>query len=377
MEFRVNKNCFHQALSAVGHAISLKTTASILSGIKIVANDNHLLIIGSNSDIIIEKAIPIMIDGVRVLEVNDKGSVVLPAKYLRDIIYKLSDDIHVKLNANHSVTIKSAEIVTDLNGLNSGEYPDLPLLDDAVMIEVRSEEFLEIVKQTAFAVSKSESRPVLAGVNMTFQDNVLSCVATNSHRLASSELPLETKVTGSFIVPSKSLDEWTKLMNDGKDIVHIIISKSYIGFKSNHISLFSRLIEGSYPNVMGLLPKDPKTVIAVDTNQLLKGIDRACLFARGGRNNNVHLEIVDCTKLRISSNSTECGKIEEYQTIKSIKGEGEVSITLNGYFLMDALKVIKEKEVKLSFSGAVKPVLIEPGNGAASHLHLISPVRSS
>ena len=139
MEFMVNKDCLHQALSAVGHAISTKTTPSILTGIKIVANVDGLILLGSNSDIIIEKTIPVTLGGERVLEVYDKGSVVLPAKYLSDIIQKLSDDIHIKLNANHSVTIKSAEIVTNLNGFNSTEYPDLPFIDDSAFIEVHSE----------------------------------------------------------------------------------------------------------------------------------------------------------------------------------------------------------------------------------------------
>ncbi|PJN89016.1 DNA polymerase III subunit beta [Bacillus sp. mrc49] len=375
MEFMVNKNCLHQALSAVGHAISTKTTPSILTGIKIVANVDGLILLGSNSDIIIEKTIPVTLGGERVLEVYDKGSVVLPAKYLSDIIQKLSDDIHVKLNANHSVTIKSAEIVTDLNGFNSTEYPDLPFIDDSAFIEVHSEGLQEIIKQTAFAVSKSESRPALAGVNMTFKENLLCCVATNSHRLASSELALETKITGSFIVPSKSLNELTKLMNDEAGVVHIFVSKSYVGFKSSHISLFTRLIEGSFPNVLEMLPRDSKTTVIMDTNKLLKGVDRACLFARDCRNNNVHLDLLEGNKLQISSNLTERGKIKEIQTINGIKGVAEVNVSLDGYFLLDALKVIKEKEVKLSFGGAMKPVLIEPVDGS-SQLHFISPVRS-
>lgn len=107
---------------------------------------------------------------------------------------------------------------------------------------------MEIIKQTAFAVSKSEGRPYLTGVNLSIRENRLSCAATNSHRLALREFPLESKVNGSFIVPSNSLNELTKLMNDEEVIIHIFITKSYIVFKSNNISLFSRLIEGNYPN---------------------------------------------------------------------------------------------------------------------------------
>ncbi|MEC0299281.1 DNA polymerase III subunit beta [Peribacillus frigoritolerans] len=375
MEFKINKECFNKAISDVSHAVSIKTPIPILSGIKIVANEDGLTLLGSNSDIVIEKTIPLTIDGVTGLEVFEKGTVVLSAKYLSEIVKKLPDVIHLKLNGNQSVTIKSNEIVMNLNGLHSGEYPNLPQIDGAGYFNIPSVELLEIIKQTAFAVSKNETRPVLTGVNLSIKENKLTCIATNSHRLALRELPLESKVTGSFIIPSKSLNELTKLFNNEADIIHIFITESYIVFQANHISLFSRLIEGNYPNVSELLPKDLKTIITVDTNTLLKGIDRACLFASEWRNNNVHIDILDKSKLRISSNSSELGKIEETQSIKSIRGEAGLSISLDGSFLLDALKAIKENEVKLSFGGPMRPVLIEPSDNS-SYRHLISPVRT-
>jgi DNA polymerase III subunit beta len=375
MEFLINNEYFTKAISDVSKAISLKTPLPVLSGIKIVANNDGLILIGSNSDIVIEKIIPLTVDGGKILEVYDTGSVVISAKYLSEIVKKLPNDIHLKVNEKQFVTIQSDEIVTNLNGFNSEEYPSLPQIDETNHIKIPSVDLIEIINQTAFAVSKRETSPVLTGVNMSFKENYLSCVATNSHRLALRQLAVESNVDGSFIVPSTSLNELTKLINNDSGIIHIFISKSYIVFKSNTISLFSRLIEGAYPNVSGLLPKDSKTKITLDTKQLLKGIDRACLFASEWRNNNVNLEIKEGNKLRISSSSTEIGKIEETQNIKEIKGELELSISLDGNFLIEALKVIKEEGIKLSFGGPMRPVLIEPIDNS-SYLHLISPVRS-
>ena len=375
MEFKINKECFNKAITDVSHAVSIKTPIPILSGIKIVANDDCLTLLGSNSDIVIEKTIPLTIDGVKELEVFEKGTVVLSAKYLSEIVKKLHDVIHVKLNENLSVTIKSNEIVMNLNGLHSGEYPNIPQMDGSGYFNIPCVELLEIIKQTAFAVSKSEARPALTGVNLSIKGNKLTCVATNSHRLALRELVLESKLNGSFIIPSKSLNELAKLFINEADIIHIFITESFIVFKSNNISLFSRLIEGNYPNVSGLLPKDLKTIITLDTNTLLKGIDRACLFANEWRNNNVHIEILDKRKLRISSNSSDLGKIEETQSINSFRGAAGLCVSLDGSFLLDALKAIKENEVKLSFGGPMRPVLIEPSDNS-SYLHLISPVRT-
>ncbi|MEK4091442.1 DNA polymerase III subunit beta [Viridibacillus sp. FSL H8-0110] len=375
MEFIIDNKCFNKAISDVNKAVSLKTPFPILSGIKITANNNCIILVGSNSDIVIEKVIPLTIDGVKVLEVYHEGSVVISAKHLSEIVKKLPDKIHIKVSEKQLVTIQSDEIVTKVYGFNAEEYPSLPQIEEVKFIKIPSVELIDIIKQTVFAVSKSESKPVLTGVNMSFKDNHLSCVATNSHRLGLRELAVESNVSGSFIVPSTSLNELIKLIDKETGVIHIFVTDSYIVFKSNTSSLFSRLIDGNYPNISGLLPNDSKTIITLNTNQLLKGIDRACLFASEWKNNNVHLEIKNDTKIRISSNSSEIGKIEETQNIKMINGETNLSISIDGSFLMDALKVIKEEEIRISFGGSMRPVLIEPIDNS-SYLHLISPVRS-
>jgi DNA polymerase III subunit beta len=342
----INNECFNKAISDVNKAVSSTTLLPILSGSKIVANHKNLTLIGSNSDIVIEKVIPLISNDVKVLEVFETGSVVVSGKFLSSIAKKLPNDIHITVNEAQMVTIQSADIVTNLNGFSSKQYPNIPQID--------------LIKQTAFAVSSNESRPILTGVNMLFKENHLSFIATNSHRLALREFAIETNINGSYIIPGTSLNDLIKLINSVTGEIRIYITDSYIMFKSTTISLFSRLIEGNYPNISGLLPKNPKTIISLNTKQLLKGIDRACLFASEWNNNNVNLEIHDGNKIRISSNSTEMGKIEETQNITLLSGKKELSISLDGSFLIDALKETKEEEIRISFGGTMKPVLIEP-----------------
>jgi len=375
MEFIIDHECFKRAISDVNKAIKLKTPFPILTGIKIVADDNCLILVGSNSDIAIEKVIPLTSDGLDVLEVFETGSVVISAKYLNEIVKKLQGKIHIRVDEKHWVTIRSDEIVTKMYGFNAEQYPNLPQIDEANYIKIPSIDLIEIIKQTEFAVSKSENRPVLTGINLSFEDNQLTCVATNSQRLALRKSVVESNINGSFIVPGHSLNEWTNLINKEQGVTHIFASDSYMVFKSNTTSLYCRLIEGNYPNILGLFPNKSKTTITLNTRKLLEGIDRASLFASEWKNNNVHLEIKDGTKIRISSNSSQIGTIEETQTIKALSGENNLSISLDGTFLIDALKEIKDEEIRLSFGGSMRAVLIEPLDNS-SYLHLISPVRS-
>ncbi|MEW8972396.1 MAG: DNA polymerase III subunit beta, partial [Mesobacillus sp.] len=100
----------------------------------------------------------------------------------------------------------------------------------------------------------------------------------------------------------------------------------------------------------------------------------AGIFNRESRNNNVKLELCHGSTLKITSFSQDLGKIEEIQQLVELKGEKELSISLNSTFLVEALKAFTEEEVTLNFSGSMRPILIKP-NSNKRHFHLISPVR--
>ncbi|KML41171.1 DNA polymerase III subunit beta [Cytobacillus firmus] len=374
MEFIIKNEYFHKAIAEVSSVVSAKTPFPILTGIKLTAGENHLTLTGSNTDIVIEKVIPAT-DEEAGLEIAETGSVVVTSRYLTELIKKLPGDIHIKADEKYSMTIMSDEILTSLNGFPAEEYPALPEFEDSQGIELSSAKLIEMIKQTVFAVSKNDTRPALTGVHMNFYGKSFSCAATDSHRLAFLETGIRYSFNGSFIVPGSSLKELLKLLaHQDESKVQIFSSESYLVFKTKSIMLCSRLIEGKYPDVTGLIPKEAKTVIKLDAKKLLKGIDRACLFAHEWKNNNVFLEIKEGA-LKISSVSSAIGKIEETQPLIELTGERELSISLDGNFLMDALKAIQEDHVLLSFSGSMRPVIIKPVS-SESYIQLVSPVRS-
>ncbi|MEQ2467758.1 DNA polymerase III subunit beta [Niallia hominis] len=125
MEFIVDSECFNRAIADVNKAVSQKTPFPILSGIKIIANKESVIVIGSNADIIIEKVIPLEMDGINVLEVKEIGSVVLSAKYLSELVRKLPDKIHLTVNEKQIATLKAEEVITTINGFQSEEWTEL------------------------------------------------------------------------------------------------------------------------------------------------------------------------------------------------------------------------------------------------------------
>lgn len=375
MDFKVNCSLFTSAMSDINKVISTRSVIPILSGIKIEANENGLTLTGSNSDIFLERTIPSLINGEKVVEIYEFGSVVVLSKYLHELIKKLPVDIQMKAEFNGSISIKSGNIETRLNGFDSNEYPKLPEMNRDNNVKVPFGKLTEAINQTVFAVSKSESRPVLTGVKVEFEPNKLICTATDSHRLARREVHIESDIQESFVVPSLSLSELMHLKESESSNVDIYYTNHFIVFKTANSSLYSRLIEGSFPNVQALVPSESKSTITINTKGLMEGIDRACVFSTEWKNNNVNLKIVDDARIKIASNATEVGMIEEYQKIVQIDGQNDIQMSFDGRFMLDALKGIQEENVTISFGGMMKPIVIKPQHSGAC-LHLISPLRT-
>ncbi|MGE6401605.1 DNA polymerase III subunit beta [Bacillus cereus] len=375
MEFIINHKQFTQALSEVSKAISTKTLIPILSGIKITADQFGITLIASNSNIFIEKFIPSSLKEEQIATILKAGSIIVPAKYFIEIIKKMPSEILIKSMNEQLITIQSDEITLHLNGLSANEFPNVPLIDNHTEIQVETEQLIEVFKQTVFAAAKNESRPVLTGVHFVIDHNKLICAATDSHRLALREITISSHAKLNCVVPSSTISELLKLMNSNSNLVYIYLSESHIIFKFGTITLYSRLIEGKYPNISGLIPNESQTVINIDRKQILQGVDRSSLLASEWANNNVNLEIIDASTIQISSNASQIGKISETQQIDAIQGEKQLNISFDGRYMVDTLKAIKEDRVTLSFGGSMRPILIEAGEQSAA-VYLISPVRT-
>ncbi|MEI3893241.1 MULTISPECIES: DNA polymerase III subunit beta [Bacillus] len=375
MEFIVNHKHFTQALSDVSKAISTKVLIPILSGIKITADKSGITLIASNSNIFIEKFIPSSIDDEQITTILKAGTIVVPAKYFIEIIKKMPSDIVIKSKNEQTITIQSEEITLNLNGFSANEFPNVPLIDDHAEIQIETKQLLDAFKQTVFAVAKNESRPVFTGVHIKLDHNKLICAATDSHRLAVCETLISTNMKANCIVPSATIHELLKLMNSNLEFVSIYLSESHIVFTYGTTTLYSRLIEGKYPNISTLIPNEFQTVITIDRKNILQGVDRSSLLASEWENNNVNLEIINESTIKISSNASQVGKISEKQQIDGLQGEKQLNISFDGRFMVEALKAIKEETITLSFGGSMRPILIEAGEQSVA-VHLISPVRT-
>ncbi|OZM56561.1 DNA polymerase III subunit beta [Lottiidibacillus patelloidae] len=379
MQFTINKDRLVASVGDVMKAVSSRTTIPILTGIKIVVTSEGVTFTGSDSDISIESFIPTEEDGNENIHVEAEGSIVLQAKFFSEIVKKLPQEkVHITVGERFSTKIKSGTAEFNLNGLDPEEYPQLPQINEEKLFRLPTDLLKHMIRQTVFAVSTSETRPILTGVSWKLENNTLTSVATDSHRLALRSAPIDTEqgdlTFSNVVIPGKSLNELNKILDETDELIDIVVTENQVLFKAKHLLFFSRLLEGNYPDTSKLIPEDKKTNIVVSTRELLQAIERASLLAREGRNNVVKFSTISGNDIEISSDSPEIGKVFEQVTCTSIEGE-DLKISFSAKYMMDALKAVDSTEISVNFTGAMRPFVLRP-EGHNSILQLILPVRT-
>jgi DNA polymerase-3 subunit beta len=294
-----------------------------------------------------------------------------------EIIRKLpKNDVELEVTEHYQTHIRSGKSEFHLIGLDASEYPLVPEIQDDRQFVIPADLLKSIVRETVFAISTSESRPILTGVHWNVKNGELVCIATDSHRLARRKTTLEQMPEGEYsvVIPGKSLNELSKIIGDSSEPVHIVMTNQQVLFKTSSVFFYSRLLEGTYPDTSRLIPNEFNTSVTIDGKALFQAIDRASLLAREDRNNIVRFTSLKDHVVEISSSSAEIGQVEEEIQTTLIEGE-ELNISFSAKYMMDALKAVGGQDVKVQFIGAMRPFILNSVHDD-SVLQLIVPVRT-
>lgn len=378
MQITVQREKLVTAVSHVMKAVSTRTTIPILTGIKLKADEEGLTLTASDSDISIEVHIPLEESDEWGVTVHLPGSVVLPARIFSEIVRKLpGSEVHLLVDERLVTLIQSGHAEFTINGMNASDFPQFLQIEEDKIFSIPSDLIKTMVRQTVFAVSTSEMRPILTGVMWSLEEGQLKFVSTDSHRLASRIAVVECSHDLRFhniVVPGKSCNELVKILDDDQTPIDIIVGENQILVRSKNILFYSRLLEGTYPDTSRIIPQGSKTEMVLNTKEFLQSIERASLLSREGKSNVVKLATLADGNVEISSNAPEIGKVTEIVYPVSLNGE-ELKISFNAKYMIDALRSIDSSEIRASFTGAMSPFIIRPTDNEWI-LHLILPVRT-
>jgi len=373
MNFQINKDTLLNSLITAQKALSNKTPNPALQGIKLDVFKDHLIITTSNSDIAIKLTVKDPS-----LDVKTEGSCLIPGKYFIEIIRKLDGlKVNLSLIADNMLRIEADRSDITLNMMDLDDYPELEFSEKVKSIKINVRTLKTIIRQTAFATSSIENRPILIGVNFKIDGNKLRAIATDSYRLSQKQIELsEVYEPLNIIIPGRSLDELTKVLENNNDEVEMHFDRSKILFKYNNLLFQSRLLEGNYPETSKLIPTEFPIVIKFNKESLSTAIERASLLSsRDGNNSIVKLALRPDNVVEISSNSPEIGKVlEEVYPVDQIQG-APIKIAFSSKYILEALKVFNSSEVSINFTGEIRPFILK-GEYDENMIQLILPVRT-
>lgn len=379
MNFTINRSAFISQLNNVLRAISSKTTIPILTGLKMVVNEDNIVLTGSNSDITIESVINAN-DADNDLTIEDTGAIVLPARFFSDIVKKLPDKkVTIEVTSGFQADITSGSAKFQINGQDAENFPHLPEIETNKSVTLPNDILKEVIRQTVIAVSKQESRPILAGVHMTLKDGILTAVATDSHRLAQRKVVLENIDDGidfDVIIPGKSMEELSGMISDVHEDVQMQVTENQVLFIFGNTRFYSRLLEGNYPETSQLIPQTADTTVELEAGTFLSSIERASLLSHESRNDVVKLSLKPSENLvRISGDSPDIGTVEEEVVTSALDGN-DLEISFNPNYMKDALRSFGQATIKISFTSPLRPFTLVPTEDQENFVHLITPVRT-
>lgn len=377
IQFSINKAYFIQALNITKRAISHKNAIPVLSTVKIEVTTEGITLTGSNGQISIENFISVKEEDAGLL-VTTPGSILLEAAFFVNVVTSLPDvSLSFTEIEKNQVLLASGKSEITLKGKEASQYPYLQEMKTENPLLLETQTLKALINETAFAASTQESRPILTGVHLVLSDNnLLTTVATDSHRLSQRKIHLE-KSSDNFdvVIPSRSLREFTAVFTDDIETVEIFLSHNQMLFRSENISFYTRLLEGNYPDTARLIPDNFNTRVTFNRENLRYAMERARILSNATTSGTVKLQMV-AGQVSAHVNSPEVGQVHEDIDIFAIDGE-DLSISFNPTYLIDALKVIDTEQVTVSFISSVRPFTLLPAEDETDFIQLITPVRTN
>ena len=370
MKFVIKKNILLDNLLNTSKAISSRNLIPILTGIKFDLKEEGLYLSASDSDI----SIRTFIKKEDITDIKETGSIVISGKYIVEIIRKLPDaDISIEVVDGFNMIVQTTGSEFNLNGIDPNEFPNLDLEDTKNPIVLNPVTFKNIVNQTFFCTSISETRPLLTGINFKLNNDMLEVIATDSYRLARKQIELKDKYENDFniVIPSKNLVELSRMLDDDKENVYLHIFSNKVLFKYKNIIFLSRLISGTYPVSSNIIPNDFRIDIECNYSDLYDMIDRASLLTSDKDKNTIKLTLKN-KELIISSNSPEIGKVEEKVAIDN---DGEISISFSSKYMLEAIKSFNSEKVHILMNNDNSPIIVK-SDEEVSLVQLVLPIKT-
>ncbi len=367
MRFTISREKLLEGLQAVTAAVPAKTTLPVLANLLVETTERGIRLSATDLDIAVSTEV--------VADVESPGAITIPAKKLSEIARELPPSpVKIAASGEQRVTLECGRSKFKLLGLPRDEFPSFPSVRFNESWRVKSGELQKLIKHTSFAVSTEESRPILNGVLWELREDKMRMVSTNGHRLAKMELPVESSTAppGDLIVPPKALDQVQRLF-PAEEELEIARGDNHLGFRSPFTSVFTRLVEGPYPNYEQVIPKDNDRYCLADKAALISALKRMSVIA-SDQTHRIKMSF-NAGMLKFSVTTPDLGEAQDELPVQ-YTGD-QLDIGFNATYLLEILRYMPTEQVRLTFKAPERAATIEPEgwDDPAKYLCLVMPLR--
>jgi DNA polymerase III subunit beta len=366
-----NTQTFGKKLALVSRGVSARSTIQLLGGILLEAGEDSVRLSATDVEISVQTSSP--------AEVEEEGRVVIPARIFNDIVRSLPAGSFSLEHDDSAGTVRLAagENEYRIRTYPADDFPQLPSFDAEVAFRMSGEVLVQTVEKVSRSYSRDETRPVLTGILISFEENRVRMVTTDSYRLSIKETELATTTfegSREAIIPARAMQEVSRIFSGSEEKeVEVSLSENQALFKVGDVLFGTRLIDGNFPEYRRLLPTAFEREISVDREELMGTLRRVNLFAqRQTPPVPVSLSFSEGAVEVIVRN----GEVGEAHERLPATSEDDFLIAFNPSYLLDGVSAIDTDKVVFKLNEALKPGLIVPGEGEEPYfLYLIMPMR--
>lgn len=370
MQFQIKRDILLKSLSIAHSIIEKKNTLPILSNVLLEAKEGKLNVVATDLDLV-------FFDQIKDLKIQKDGGTTTSATVLYDLLRKLpsNQEILFDLKDKNKLNISAENSKFNLLCLPVGNFPNFAHNFQTKPFSLENKKFLSLLNKAKISMSNDDTRHYLNGifihVTASNKGTYLTGVATDTHRLSSSSIPIkEAENFKPFILPKKSVYQLCTLLQESDENILLYIGDTKIQFEIGKSKIVSKVIDGKFPEYNKVVPKNNNKTLNVSVKDFVNSVERVITVSID-RKEGVKLTL-DKDNIQLFVNSSSSGEGKE--TLSANYNSDNLTISFNARYLLDIASEIEDEKLTMNLGDAVSPVLIQDNSDKQSY-YVIMPMK--
>ncbi len=353
MKFNISTEQLKKWLEIVNHATASITTTPILENILIKVNYQNIVLTSNNLEMAIEYVI---YDDITI---EKEWAFCVPSKLFTNYMNLVNDDnVKIELMNDESIKISTGSWKLKIKWVEANEFPLIPTIREEISLDVNWKIIKKSIDKTLFSSAEWNIRPTLAGLYVNIRNNEVIFASTDSFRLSEYKTILKDWINNDFsqIIPSKTCNQIKSIIEDNEN-VKVVSWDNQIAFITGNIKIFSRLLNGKFPDYGSFFPTSYTTKAEVNRVDLMWALRKINLVSK---ENNYSIKMSLSSERWIELETSET-QIWEWDVTLVWVVEWENSVVwINSTYFLEVLSVMETTHVSISFESPLSPIMISP-----------------